>query len=269
MFMTKSKTKVPELKDLHLFDSCVTLGRFVNEVWIDGVSDLLAIMDRYQIEEALVHEFHARAVYPLEHANRRLLEQVRGQPRLHPEWVLEPPLRPGAGAAGAVVSEMLGEGVRAARLRMRAKGALPWIWEDLLSSLEAHLVPCFLDFGPSESTLGELSDLELDTVRTLALQHPGLPMILSHVMGGLGVHPGVLYLLRRTPNVYLDITGILEYWRTAAAEVGAERVLFASGMPFTDPGILAGNVQYALDLDDNAKKMICGDNLRRLLGGVR
>jgi len=260
---------MPDLDGLALFDSCVTIGRFVNDPYIEDASALLAIMDRYHIAEALVHEFHARSLYPLEHANRRLLDMLHGQSRLHPVWVLEPPLRPGAEVATALVREMLGEGVRAARLRLRAKGVLPWIWEDLLAALEARQVPCFLDFGPAGSTLGELGDLELDSVRTIALGHPNLPLVLSHVMGGLGVHPGVLYLMQRVPNLYLDISGILEYWRTAAASVGPERVLFATGMPFTDPGILVSNVQYALDLDEPAKRLICGDNLRRLLGGVR
>jgi len=260
---------MPELARLSIFDSCVTLGQFVHPAAIADAPALLAIMDRYRIAEALVHEFHARSLYPLEHGNKRLLEMVRGQTRLHPVWVLEPPLRPGAEASEAVVREMLGEGVRAARLRLRAKGCLPWIWEDLLAALEARQVPCFLDFGSPDTTLGEVSDLELDTLRTIALQHPRLPLVLSHVMGGLGVHPGVMYLLQRVPNLYLDIGGILEYWRTAAATVGPERVLFASGMPFTDPGILVSNVQYALDLDPAAKQLICGDNLRRLLGGVK
>lgn len=265
----EAKPIMPELRRLGLFDSCVTLGRFVNQAAIEDAPALLAILDRYRIAEAMVHEFHARFVYPLEHGNRRLMEMVRGQPRLHPVWVLEPPLQPGAESAEALVREMLGEGVRAARLRLRAKGALPWIWEDLLAALEARRVPCFVDFGPTDSTLGELNDLELDSLRTIALQHPQLPLVLSHVMGGLGVHPGVMYLLQRVPNLYLDIGGILEYWRTAAATVGPERVLFASGMPFTDPGILVSNVQYALDLAPAAKQLICGDNLRRLLGGVQ
>jgi len=101
------------------------------------------------------------------------------------------------------------------------------------------------------------------------LAHPRLPLILSHVMGGLGVHYAVVPLIRRVPNVYLDIAGILEYWRTVAYEVGAERVLFATGVPFTDTGILVSNVQYDPRLNLHQKKMICGDNLRRLLENVQ
>ncbi len=260
---------MPDLKGLRLFDSCVTLGRFSSEICIPSGADLIAIMDRYCIAEALVHEFHARALYPLQHGNQRLFGLLERNPRLHPVWVLEPPLDPGLDAAEKMVTAMLEAGVRVARLRLRAKGVLPWLWQDLCSALEAHRIPCFLDFGPPESTLGSLNDFEVDSLYCLCLDHPHLPLILSHVMGGLGVHPAVSYLMRRTDNLYIDITGILEYWRKVAYDLGPERVLFATGMPFTDPGILISNVQYTPGLDESGKKMICGDNLRRLIEGVR
>lgn len=260
---------MPDLRDLNLFDSCVTLGRFSSEICIAGAPELIALLDRYHIQEALAHDYHARVIHPVANGNRRVSEMTRGQPRLHPAWVLEPPLEPGIGAASALVNEMLAAGVRAARLRPRAKGSLPWVWQDLLSALEAHRVPCFLDYGPMDSTLGEISDGDVDALRAMALAHPDLPMVLSHVMGGLGVHPGVTYLIRRIDNLYLDIAGILEYWREAAHDVGAERVLFASGLPFTDAGILVSNVQYARGFTLAEKRMICGDTLRGLLGGMR
>jgi predicted TIM-barrel fold metal-dependent hydrolase len=265
----KSTPGMPGLSDLHLFDSCVTLGRFVGQTCIPTAAELIEMMDRYAIAEALVHEYHARGLYPLEHGNQRLLDLIRGQPRLHPVWVLEPPAQPGPEAAERLVAAMLSAGVRAARLRLPAKGALPWLWEDLCAALEARCVPCFLDFGPPGSTLGALTDQDVEAVRVITLAHPHLPLVLSHVMGGLGVHPAVGYLMRRVSNLYLDITGILEYWRTVAYEVGPERVLFATGMPFTDPGILISNVQYDNQLDETAKRMICGDTLRRLLEGVK
>jgi len=260
---------MPDLRELRLFDSCVTLGRFMGGPCIATADELLAIMDRYCIEEALVHEYHARAVYPLEDGNRRLMELIRGKPRLHPVWVLEPPPRPGRAPADRMVDDMLKAGVRAARLRPRAKGALPWIWDNLLGALEARRVPCFIDFGDGNNTLGSPNDQDVDALRTMAMAHPRLPMILSHVMGGLGVHPAIVPLIRSVPNLHLDITGILEYWRTVAHEVGPDRVFFATGVPFTDPGIPISNVQYAMDLDEKAKRMICGGNLRNLLKGAQ
>lgn len=262
------KIKMPGLKELRLFDSCITLGKFTSENSIRTAGQLLSIMDRYYIEEALVHDYHARALYPKEDGNKRLLAAIHESPRLHPVWVLEPPLKPGRTMPDKLVDEMLESGVHVARLRLPSKGVLAWVWEDLFAALEAHRIPCFLDFGSDETTLGSLSDNDLGAMHTLVQKHPQLPLILSHVMGGLGVNPGALYLIHRSENLYIDITGILEYWRKIAYEVGPERVLFATGMPFTDPGILVSNVQYALDLDEKAKKMICGDNLRRLIGGV-
>jgi len=75
--------------------------------------------------------------------------------------------------------------------------------------------------------------------------------------------------MRRVPNLHLDITSVVDYWRKVAAELGPERVFFASGMPFYDPAILVSNVQYARGLDLRAKQAICGDNMRRLMGGAR
>jgi len=266
----RANETMPALDTLRLFDSCLTLGRIVHSQYPPGltVDQALELMDRYHIAEALVHAHDARMIYPREQGNRRLLEAVAGQPRLHPVWVIEPPKSPGPDAARALVMKMLDSGIRAARLPMKASPPLPWLWEDLCAALEEHHVPCFLDFG-DVSTSGEVSDGDVNGVREIALAHPELPMVLSHLFGGLGVHPAVVPLVRRTPNLYLDITGILEFWREVAAEAGPERVLFATGAPFADPGIFISNVQYERRLDETAKRNISGDNLRRLLEGVR
>jgi predicted TIM-barrel fold metal-dependent hydrolase len=71
--------------------------------------------------------------------------------------------------------------------------------------------------------------------------------------------------VRQTGNVLIDITGIMDFARKIEREVGPEKVLFSSGMPFTDPGILVANVQYDEVLDEQAKRLVCGGNLRRLL----
>jgi hypothetical protein len=107
----ESNIKMPSLKELELFDSCVTLGRFSAENCISSVEQLLSIMDRYVIKEALVQDYHARTVYPLENGNRRLLDMIRNQPRLHPVWVLEPPVQPGRKPAEKLVDNLLNSNV--------------------------------------------------------------------------------------------------------------------------------------------------------------
>ena len=263
--------KMPGIEAMRPFDSCVTLGRVVDSgcpQCLPTAERVLEMMDRYKVAEALVHDHHARLVYPIEHGNRRLMEAVKGHPRLHPCWVLEPPKKPGRDAAKPMVDEMLAAGVRAARLRVKRVSSLTWLWDGLCAELEAHRVPCFLDFG-EVSTLGNPGDADVNNLHKIALAHPELPMILSHIMGGLGLHPAVIPMMHRCPNVYLDIAGILEYWREVAREISPKRVLFATGAPFTDPGILISNVQYARRLTEADKRLIYGDNLRRLLEEVR
>lgn len=118
---------MPSLRNLRLFDSCMTLGRVIRPGPFESVTrdNILRVMDRYCIEEALVHEFHARTVYPREHGNRRLLEEIPGIPRLHPAWVVEPPVAPGRKAAEVLVREMLESGVKAARLPLRRTPPFP------------------------------------------------------------------------------------------------------------------------------------------------
>lgn len=266
----QSIQKMPDLESLCLFDSCMTLGRMVYSKCPEYLTaqNILEVMDRYYIKEALVHENHARLLEDSSIGNRRLIDEIKDMPRLHPVWVLAPPKQPGKDAAREVVEEMLDAGVHAARFCMKENPFFAWWWDDLCTVLEEHRVPCFLDAG-QVSTCGGLSDQDVKGIRDIALAHPELPLVISHVMGGRGLHPAMVPLIRRVKNIYLDVTGIIHYWREIAWDVGPERVIFATGAPFTDPGILVSNIQYASGLDENEKRMICGGNIRRLLGGLR
>jgi predicted TIM-barrel fold metal-dependent hydrolase len=261
---------MPDLKSLKLFDGCVTLGRIVHSGFSEYLTpeNIFDVMNKYEIAEALVHDHHARIVYPREHGNERLMKSIKGLPRLHPAWVLEPPKRVGKKTAADLVKKMLDQGVKAARLRVKVAPPMLWLWSDLLDALDARHVPCFLDFG-GVSTVGDATNSDIIGIREIALAHPDLPLIFSNVVGGLGINYAIVPLIKRMPNLYIDITGILEFWREVAYDVGPERVLFATGMPFTDPGIYISNIQYARHLDTKAKQLMCGGNLRKLLGGER
>jgi predicted TIM-barrel fold metal-dependent hydrolase len=265
--------QMPDVRSLALFDSCVTLGRSC----LEGVPEyltaenVLAVMDKHDIVEALVHSNEARLVRPRRRGNERLLREIAGSDRLHPVWALEPPIRPDPGGARAMVEEMLAAGVRAARLMMGHAPPLHWMWKDLLEALEAHRVVCLLDFAPIRSAVTHCVPdwMMLDRLRDICLAHRSLPMILSHHSGGLGVAHPTIPLLYRAENLLIDITGVVDYWRRAARELGPQRVVFATGMPFYDPAVFISNVQYDETLAPPAKRAICGDNLRRLLEGVR
>jgi len=269
----KATTRMPAVRDLRLFDTCVTLGRSC----LEGVPEyltadsVLAVMDRHDIAEALVHSNEARLVHPRRRGNERLLAAVGGLDRLHVVWVLTPPARPDPAGCRRVVDEMLASGVRAARLMMGHVPPLHWIWRDLCEALEARRVPCLLDFAPlRQATTRCTPDAwALDRLLEICQAHPDLPMVLSHHCGGLGLSAATMPLLHRAGNVRIDITSIVDYWRTVARNLGPERVVFATGMPFVDPATYVSNVQYDEHLDDDAKRLICGGNIRRLLALVR
>ena len=269
--------EVPSVSDLRLFDSCVTLGRVVNSgVPVRLTADnVLAVMDKHDIAEALVHDVDARINYPRSAANRRLLKEVQGIERLHPVWVLEPPDSKDPKAAADLVSEMLASGVKVARLMMGVAPPLHWLWRNLCEALEEHRVPCMLDFGdPGDDmsgggTRGIPDSHAVDALREICLAHPQLHMVLSHVSGGLVISYPTMRLIKRVPNLHIDITSVVNYWLRTATEVGPERVFFATGMPFFDPATFISNVQYCHELDEPAKKRICGGNLRELMGAVR
>jgi len=269
----RATTPRPNITDLKLLDSCVALGR----PCMRGVPEyltaenVLAVMDKYDIAEALVHSNEARLIHPRRRGNEQLLKAVAGSERLHPVWVLAPSARPDPIGAGRLVEEMLSAGVRAARLMMGHVPPLHWMWQGLCEALEAHRVPCLLDFSPQRQaathTPGEA--ILIDKLREICLAHPELPMILSHLSGGLGVAQPTIPLICRAANLRIDTTGVVDYWRTVARDLGPDRVVFATGMPFYEPATFVSNVQYDEALDPQAKRLICGDNLRRLMEAVR
>jgi len=273
----KAVTQAPDIRSLRLFDTCVTLGRLVRAGTPESLTpdNVLGVLDKHDIAEALVHHNEARLNRPRRVGNEELLTMIGGMERLHPVWVLEPPPSPDPSAARAMVQEMLGRGVKVARLMMGEAPPLLWLWDDLCLALEEHRVPCMLDFaaagysGAAGSTCGRPDAFAVHALRDICLAHPGLPMVLSHVSGGLGVAYPTLPLMRRVPNLHMDVTSVVDYWRSVAMELGPERAFFGTGMPFYDPATFVSNVQYAHQFDAEAKRKICGDNIRALMEAVR
>jgi predicted TIM-barrel fold metal-dependent hydrolase len=274
----QTREPIPSLTDLKLFDTSVLVGRLNQPgVRISLTEDnLLAVMDHQGIAEALVTSNFARLHFTHRRGNHWTVEFCRKLgPRLHPVWVLEPPPQPGRAPARAAVAELRAAGVKVVRLLMGPGATAPllWCWQDLLEELQARHIPCLVDFGSCNyfncSTAAVPNDMEVDHLREIVRAFPDLPFILSHAVGGLGIAKSVLPLMHRCPNLHLDVTGILQYWRTAVQELGPERVFFATGMPYTDPATFVGNIPYEPGLSLEARKMMSGENIRRLMEAVQ
>lgn len=100
----------------------------------------------------------------------------------------------------------------------------------------------------------------------IARRYPSLPIVLLHAGAMRQAFPAAIALAREHPNVYLDVSGsfVTAAWIVRMArEVGADRVLYSSDVPFIDMRFSLGRVAFsALSRDDQV--LILGENAARL-----
>lgn len=105
----------------------------------------------------------------------------------------------------------------------------------------------------------------------LAKAYPDLPIIVETQTQKLLYHTRPLFaLMRDCANVHVELSnfagaGFVEY---AVGQFGAERLVFGSFLPMNDPFVPMGMVLDA-EIADADRKLIAGDNLRRLIGETR
>lgn len=102
-------------------------------------------------------------------------------------------------------------------------------------------------------------------VREVAERYPHVRLLLGHSCHG--AWDAAVALARDFPNVYLELTavfddrGVIEKF---VREVGAERLLFGTDLPWFDPHHAIG-VLLSADITDDDRHAICHRNAERLL----
>ena len=102
-------------------------------------------------------------------------------------------------------------------------------------------------------------------VRAMAERYPRVKLLLGHSCHG--DWDGAVGLARDFPNIYLELTalfddrGILEKF---VGEVGSERLLFGTDLPWFDPHQAIGALLSA-DINDEDRHNICHRNAEKLL----
>jgi predicted TIM-barrel fold metal-dependent hydrolase len=257
---------------MELFDACCALGPAPRlPLAQEDAPSLLAEMDRLGVARALVYHTLAAAHAP-DDGNARLMEAIAGQPRLEPCWVLLPgegSARPGAEAP--LCDAMGGQGVRAVRIYPRDHGypLAEWMAGPLLAALgdRSYLVSLDLDQVLFPSAVYDLNQSTWRDVVWLCQTYPGLSVLLTRV--GYRSLRALLPLLRACPNLHLDTSYFATHLgvEEVAAQVGAGRLLFASGQPYVDGGGAIARLRYA-ELTDGQATQIASANLERLLDRV-
>jgi len=253
---------------MDLFDANVTVGRF--RQLSPGVpftrDELLADMSRFGIAEALVLDSLSREVHPAS-GNARVLREVNGEPRLKPCWSLLPSRDGDQEPIGKLAGRMLEVGVRAARLfpAFYRLSLAEWCLGELLSELEKHRVPTFID--PCDSFVGGWppDDTNWDAVVGLCRAHPRLPVIISESRFR-SANRMIYQAMAACPNLRIELSGFwvhhgIEY---VCRQFGAERLLFGTKWPIRELGGTVAQLQFA-DIRECERAKIAGDNLRGLL----
>lgn len=254
--------------DLQLFDCNCMIGpsRTPQPGAPETASALLAEMDRLGIAEVLVYHSVARSYSPAE-GNEMLLKEVKGQPRLHPCWVLVPHHAGEMPEPAELVRQMLDNGVRAARVFPDEHFFFiePWCFGETLAALADARIPLLVDWGKQHWSEGLRG---WPAIRQVCESFPGLPLIV--VREGIAIDRFVGALISRHTALCLEISYYMGHraLETFVNRFGAERLLFGTGMPMYDPAEPIGMLLTS-GLSEDALRAIAGENLRRMVAAVK
>lgn len=254
----------------NFFDGRCKVGRHARQTtpqWSPYLAEqLLADMDHCGVAEALVLDCLSVENSPRD-GNPRVLEQVKGHARLHPAWVALPPGSDETPAPQDMLNAMRRDKIAALYLlpNQYRFSLSDWCIDELLAPMAAAKVPIFVSYDEVGPYVRAEDQTDWDAVVRMCQRWPDLPIILSAFRIRRGQR--ALYkALDACPNLHLELSG---YWLHRGIEYltqrwDASRLIFGSNWPTDGIGLTMATVACA-EIDDAAKRMVAGDNLRRLV----
>lgn len=247
---------------MRIFDCDTAFGRGTTPLpgELETADALIAEMDHCGIEQALVWHRDARE-RGFAQGNARMAE-LKDHPRLHRSCTMMPYT-----SREGFTDEELFEYIQMEDIRAVRAFPLTHCYlldaiscGDLLALLTAYRVPLFV-------SLTEFHD-QWQGVYNLMRNFPHLTLVLTQT-GCWGQDRYFRPLVRGFPRFFLstnrfETAGQL---KSFVNDLGFERLLFGSGLPFNNPGGYIMMVERA-DIPDEAKRAIAFDNLAYLLGEV-
>ncbi len=254
------------MADWSYFDCDVMIGTsripILDEM--PDASSLLRQMDRYGLDKALVYYREGR--------NERGVAEARKSDRIEVCWVLSVVLRgPGDGLEDQV-DRMIESGAKAARF-LASDGPSdppmvikPFLLGSVYEKLQQHRAPLLIEGGPLYRPEG-MARYSLEDIDAICSDFPDLPVILLRTHRSLETQ--LVLLMRKHKNLYFThtLTTLYGQLEQAVEMMGVDRVLYGSQMPYWDPSLPMGMLNYA-DLTLEQKRRIAGANLQRLLDRV-
>ncbi len=248
---------------LELFDASSWLGRTpAFPLMQEGTPGLLErVHARSFIRGALVSHWRS-AQDCTQETNQLLLRELDG----HPDWYATISLQPLFPADPG------------------SPGDPGWIWPERARAV--RVFPASFQYSLVDWCVGSLCELLIERrlplfvlhtettsqdLHALARRYPELRIVLeSQTKKILYHHRMVLPLLQACPNISLEISnccghGMIEYTVNA---IGAERLIFGTFAPASDPLVPLGMLLQA-NLSSDDKRAIASGNMRRMIAEVR
>ena len=244
------------MNELSFFDCNCQIGRYgvKHPEAFTTADELVKEMEYIGISEALAYHSMAKEYAPAV-GNEMLLAEIENKP-IRPCWVVMPHHTGEMPQPYELVARMKQKGVRAVRAfpALHQFRLSDWCSGELLEMIDANRIPLFLD----------LDQTSWDEIATILKDHPWLNLVLLRTSYRIDRYIYPLFEryehLRIEAATYQVNCGIEEI----CSRFGAKRLLFGTGLPFTEAGPSIAQITYA-EIDDADKRLIAGENLRRLL----
>lgn len=238
------------------FDCNSQIGRYgvKHPEAFTGADELVKEMEYSGISEALAYHSMAKEYAPSV-GNEMLLKEIEGKP-IHPCWAVMPHNTGEMPPPDELLGQMARHGVKAVRAFPAAQSfrLSDWCAGPLLDMLEAKKIPLLLD----------MDQTSWEDVAGILKAHPALNLMLLRT--SYRIDRMIYPLFEKYENLRIEAAtyqvtlGIEEVCR----RFGAERLLFGTGLPFTEAGPSIAQIAYA-EISDGEKQLIVGGNLTRLL----
>lgn len=229
--------------------------------------ELLAMMDRYAIDSALVYDRggHESGVYD---RFDFLLDFCAASPRLKPAIPILPPACGEQPPPDELVSFILDKGIKAVRACPAAHNFIfnSFTMGRLLEPLQKRRIPVICTYQQVQDHPW-LHEPAWRDVYDVATTFPKLPIVMLYT--GMLQGRRLMPLLEACPNVLADLNcASFHYVEYVTEKLGAGRLVYASHYPTEDPGIYTTWVNYA-GVSETDRGRIAAGNIRRLVEGIR
>ena len=223
--------------------------------------DMRGVLAENNIVAAAVYNYTRNGATIMDVANDTLAH-CAGHDGLTPVINLMPPVFREESFTPDELTRLINERSPLFRIRPSVYAVSPskWMYGELLELLERSRSPLLV-------SVWELGG-SFETLAAMKAEYPELPLVLTNT--DQWYNRQIIAFCKAFPNTYMDTTNLIEYEgvENYCELLGAEKLLFGSGMPYKEPYDKMLQLMFA-EISDNERALIAYGNYDRLLAGRR